>query len=220
MNNKEVKYRHELKYLISAAQIPLLKSRIAAIMRLDPHAGADGKYIIRSLYFDDYKNRCYYENENGTDPREKFRIRIYNHSPAVIHLECKRKERGKTLKTSAGITMEQVNQAIEGERWTGWETLPPLLRKMKLQMDKLPVAKAPMILVVNASDPDAEKRIMDAVAKHTGHSTVKSRNMTGNTLDLIVELRTSAGSELLKDILQEEGVTSASMLSHDGEVTF
>ena len=87
-------------------------------------------------------------------------------------------------------------------------------------LDKLPVAKAPMILVVNASDPDAEKRIMDAVAKHTGHSTVKSRNMTGNTLDLIVELRTSAGSELLKDILQEEGVTSASMLSHDGEVTF
>ncbi len=87
-------------------------------------------------------------------------------------------------------------------------------------LDKLPVAKAPMILVVNASDPDAEKRIMDAVAKHTGHSTVKSRNMTGNTLDLIVELRTSAGSELLKDILQEEGVTSASLLSHDGEVTF
>jgi uncharacterized membrane protein YhiD involved in acid resistance len=87
-------------------------------------------------------------------------------------------------------------------------------------LDKLPVAKAPMILVVNASDLDAEKRIMDAVAKHAGQSTVKSRNMTGNTLDLIVELRTSAGSELLKDILQEEGVTSASMLSHDGEVTF
>ena len=87
-------------------------------------------------------------------------------------------------------------------------------------LDKLPVAKAPMILVVNASDLDAEKRIMDAVAKHAGQSTVKSRNMTGNTLDLIVELRTSAGSELLKDILQEEGVTSASLLSHDGEVTF
>lgn len=87
-------------------------------------------------------------------------------------------------------------------------------------LNKLPVAKAPMILVVNAADVDAEKRIMDVVAKHAGHSTVKSRNMTGNTLDLIVELRTEAGSELLKDILQEEGVTSASMLSHDGEVTF
>ena len=87
-------------------------------------------------------------------------------------------------------------------------------------LDKLPVAKTPMILVVNASDVDAEKSIMDVVAKHAGHSNVKSRNMTGNTLDLIVELRTAAGSELLRDILQEEGVTSASLLSHDGEVTF
>ena len=87
-------------------------------------------------------------------------------------------------------------------------------------LDKLPVAKAPMMLVVNASDVDAEKRIMDAVAKYARHSIVKSRNMTGNSLDLIVELRTDAGSELLKDILQEEGITSASLLSHDGEVTF
>ena len=87
-------------------------------------------------------------------------------------------------------------------------------------LDKLPVAKAPMMLVVNASDLDAEKRIMDAVAKYAKHSTVKSRNMSGNTLDLIVELRTAAGSELLKDIMQEEGITSASLLSHDGEVTF
>ena len=87
-------------------------------------------------------------------------------------------------------------------------------------LDKLPVAKAPMMLVVNASDMDAEKRIMDAVAKYTKYSTVKSRNMTGNALDLIVELRTAAGSDLLRDILQEEGITSASLLSHDGEVTF
>ena len=59
MHNTEEKYRHELKYIVSAAQIPLLRSRIAAMMHLDPHAGADGKYIIRSLYFDDYANHCY-----------------------------------------------------------------------------------------------------------------------------------------------------------------
>ena len=135
MHNTEAKYRHELKYIVSAAQIPLLKSRIAAVMRLDPHANADGKYAIRSLYFDDYDNHCYYENENGTDPREKFRIRIYNHSPAAIHLECKRKERGKTMKTADEITVEQTNQAMEGTLWGSLETFPPLLRKMKLQMD-------------------------------------------------------------------------------------
>lgn len=87
-------------------------------------------------------------------------------------------------------------------------------------LDKFPVAKAPMMLVVSSSDLDAEKRIMDVVSKYARYSTVKSRNMTGNALDLIVELRTDARSELLKDILGEEGITSASLLSHDGEVTF
>ena len=87
-------------------------------------------------------------------------------------------------------------------------------------LDKLPVAKAPMMLVVNASNVDAEKSIMDTVAKYTKHSTVKSRNMMDNSMDLIVELRTAAGSELLKDVLHIEGITSASLLSHDGEVTF
>ena len=40
----EKKYRHELKYLISAAQIPILKTLIAAIMQPDAHAAADGTY--------------------------------------------------------------------------------------------------------------------------------------------------------------------------------
>ena len=134
MKTEELKYRHELKYVISAAQVPLLKSRIANLMRPDPHAGTDGIYSIRSLYFDDYRNRCYYENENGTDPREKFRIRIYNHSTDRITLECKRKERGKTHKTSCPLTLEQAEQLIRGKTLPQANTLPPLLRKLLLQM--------------------------------------------------------------------------------------
>lgn len=127
-------YRHELKYTVSAAQIPLLRSRIAGIMRPDSHAGTDGTYTIRSLYFDDAQNRCYYENENGADPREKFRIRIYNHTTARITLECKRKERGKTLKTSCPLTVEQTRLLMEGKPVPGMEELPPLLRKLNLQI--------------------------------------------------------------------------------------
>jgi hypothetical protein len=128
------KYRHELKYLISAAQLPLLKSRIAAIMQPDPHAGADGIYNIRSLYFDDYYDICYYENENGTDPREKFRIRIYNHSPQRITLECKRKERSKTLKTSCPLTLEQTRMLMEGRILPDIANQPEVLRKLTLRM--------------------------------------------------------------------------------------
>ena len=134
MDAADQKYRHELKYLVSAAQIPLLKTRIASLMQRDPHAGKDGIYTIRSLYFDDYCNRCYYENENGTDPREKYRIRIYNHSDQKISLECKRKERGKTLKTACPLTRQQTEQLIHGEPPRVTEEIPPLLRKFAVEM--------------------------------------------------------------------------------------
>ena len=134
MEGYEPKYRHELKYVISAAQLVLLKSRVAHIMQPDPHAGAVGSYHIRSLYFDDYDNCCYYENENGTDPREKFRIRIYNHSAERIMLECKRKEQGKVLKTSCGLTLEQTQQIIMGKPHMQMEDISPLQRKLALQM--------------------------------------------------------------------------------------
>ena len=97
-------YRHELKYVVTAAELALLENRIKELVRPDAHAGADGMYHIRSLYFDDYYNSCYNENEIGTDPREKFRIRIYNESAARINLELKRKEHGMTQKLSCRLT--------------------------------------------------------------------------------------------------------------------
>ena len=89
-----------------------------------------------------------------------------------------------------------------------------------LVLDQLPVAKAPMILVVNADDLDAEDAISGAIRKYVKHFTVKSRNMTAASLDLVFELRTADGKDLVRDIMRLSGVTSASLLSHDGEVTF
>lgn len=129
-----VKYRHELKYNITAAQLQMLKLRIGCLMPLDSHVGADGSYTIRSLYFDDYYDSCFQENENGTDPREKFRIRIYNHSPERITLECKRKERGKTLKTACPLTPEQTQLLMAGKAVPNIGLQPPLLQKLTLQM--------------------------------------------------------------------------------------
>ena len=89
-----------------------------------------------------------------------------------------------------------------------------------LVLDNMPVAKAPMILVVNASDLDAEDAITEAVKKYVKHVSVKSRNMTDASLDLVMELRTSEGSALVRDVKKIAGVTTVSLLAHDGEVTF
>ena len=127
------KYRHEYKYIISDKQMEILKSRVSGIMPKDAHT-ENGQYNIRSLYFDDYYNSCYYENENGTDPREKFRIRIYNHSDERIALECKRKERGKTLKKSCIITKEQCERLMSGRHFDNSELAYPVQRKLTLAM--------------------------------------------------------------------------------------
>ena len=89
-----------------------------------------------------------------------------------------------------------------------------------LILNGLPVAKAPMILVVNASAMDAEDAILPIVDKYAKHNTVKSRNLTKSSLDLIIELRTGEGSALVREVLSVPSVTSASLMSHDGEVTF
>ena len=89
-----------------------------------------------------------------------------------------------------------------------------------LVLDNIPVAKAPMILVVNSNDLDAEDAIAEAVKKYVKHVSVKSRNMTDVSLDLVMELRTSEGSALVRDVKKIAGVTAVSLLAHDGEVTF
>ena len=99
-------------------------------------------------------------------------------------------------------------------------TLSILMTVGILVLNGLPVAKAPMILVVNAADLDAEEAILAVVGKYTRHHAVKSRNMTKSSLDLIIELRTAEGAKLVREVLEIRSVSSASLMSHDGEVTF
>ena len=132
--NKEIKnnekYRHEYKYEIDFRQYEMLKIMLPRIMEFDSHTREDGSYLIRSLYFDDFDNSCYYDNENGTDPREKYRIRLYNGSTDVIKLELKRKEHGKTLKKSCSLTKGQVERIINGESVPWDDEMHPLLKKL------------------------------------------------------------------------------------------
>lgn len=127
------RYRHEYKYFIDLNQMEVLKHRLSAIMPLDANVNQSGKYAgiynIRSLYFDDYYNSAYYDNQNGTDPREKYRIRIYNHSDGIIKLELKQKRNGKCHKESCRLTTEQTQKIIHGEILSFAEGNHPLLNR-------------------------------------------------------------------------------------------
>ncbi len=127
-------YRNELKYLITASQMAVIKGRITNLLHLDSHAGAQGIYRIRSLYFDDYYNTYMTENEIGTDPREKFRIRIYDHNPNHITLELKKKQHTMTQKLSCPLSREQCECLVGGELLPVSSEYPPVLQKLLLLM--------------------------------------------------------------------------------------
>lgn len=128
------KFRHELKYVVSSTQLKMLEARVKNLLSLDSHTAQSGMYTIRSLYFDDYYDSCMRQNENGTDPREKFRIRIYNHSTEHIRLECKRKERGKTHKSSCELSIEQTKLLMQGKPIGDIAHQPPVLQKLTHKM--------------------------------------------------------------------------------------
>lgn len=112
----------------------VLQGRIQNLIALDRHVGETGMYRIRSLYFDDCYNSYYNENEMGTDPREKFRIRIYNADPGRIRLEIKSKEHGMTRKRSCPLTREQCEELMAGRPLPVSPEYPPVLQRMNLLM--------------------------------------------------------------------------------------
>jgi len=74
-----------------------------------------GEYHIRSLYFDDICDFAFREKLAGVDSRDKFRIRIYNHSDSVIKLERKHKRSGYIQKHDISLTREECESLMDGE---------------------------------------------------------------------------------------------------------
>ena len=131
-----MQYRHEYKHEISKSDMLVLRSRLSAVMKKDIHA-IDGKYFIRSLYFDNAQDKALTEKINGVNIREKFRIRYYNYDTSVIHLEKKSKINGLCLKESTFLTKEMAQAIVDGDySWminSGEPLIQELYTKIKNQ---------------------------------------------------------------------------------------
>lgn len=127
-------FRHELKHEISAFDAALIRQRMKVVARPDPYA-RDGRYAIRSLYFDNPQDKALREKVNGLDKREKFRIRYYNGDLSFIRLEKKKKKSGLTSKESAPLTRGEAQAIAEGDysfmRESSFELTAELYRKMR-----------------------------------------------------------------------------------------
>ena len=126
---KYMKYRHEYKHEISYMDMLTLRSRLSAVAKRDTHT-IDGKYFIRSLYFDNASDKALREKIDGVNKREKFRIRFYNHDTSVIHLEKKSKINGLGIKESAPLTPQQAQAIVDGNYEWMLKSNEPLINEL------------------------------------------------------------------------------------------
>lgn len=107
-------YRHEWKHMIDLSDRIAIRQRLRAVARPDGHA-RDGRYLIRSLYFDSPGDTALREKLDGVNRREKFRLRCYNGDPSLIHLEKKSKRNGLGSKELTEVSAAEVRALLEGD---------------------------------------------------------------------------------------------------------
>ncbi len=110
-------YRHEWKHEINYCDMIILRQRLRTVASADAHT-VNGRYQIRSLYFDDPADTALREKIDGVSRREKFRIRYYNNDTSVIHLEKKSKLAGLGNKQTTALTAVQAQAIVDGD--IGW----------------------------------------------------------------------------------------------------
>lgn len=128
-----MKFRHELKQEITYADMLVLRQRLKTVMQKDSHA-TDGRYEIRSLYFDNLNDKALREKIDGINVREKFRIRYYNGDTSLINLEKKSKINGLCLKESVRLTIEQTEAILNGDYIWMEESKESLIRELYIKM--------------------------------------------------------------------------------------
>ncbi|MBQ8527280.1 MAG: DUF4956 domain-containing protein [Lachnospiraceae bacterium] len=86
-------------------------------------------------------------------------------------------------------------------------------------LELTPVGKASVLLIVNAKSIEDEQKIRETVAKYAKRNKVKSRNVSKDSLDMIWDIKTDKEQELLKELMNLDGVFGASLMAHDGEIS-
>lgn len=84
---------------------------------------------------------------------------------------------------------------------------------------KVKVGNNTVVLVVNTESPGDEEAILKAVSENcTGHR-IRAKSATRAGLNLAIEVRLKNGDTLIKDLMELEHTTSASLVEHDGDIT-
>ena len=126
-------FRNEQKYIVTEAQLTLLRARIRPLMCTDRNQCKDGGYRVRSVYFDDLDDRFLAANFAGLDDRVKFRIRSYNLSDTFVRLETKFKHGGLSQKEQCLLSREECDALLDHRYPSPGREMKKPLRRLCLE---------------------------------------------------------------------------------------
>ncbi len=110
--------RYEFKYLVPVEQYDALRSAVLPFLCADHFAAmqTDGRYTVRSIYFDTPGFEMYHTKVNGIAHRMKVRLRGYNRGDeaSTVFMEIKRKYEGPILKNRSSAPYGVVLQLFKG----------------------------------------------------------------------------------------------------------
>ena len=212
--------RYEQKYICSLAELAQLEIRLGALMQPDPHAGADGTYRVRSLYFDTYDDRLCRENEDGTSPRSKWRIRCYDLRRDHIALECKVHENDRIRKRSCLLSEREADILMHGGRIEPGPDRHPLVNRFAVLQRTELMRPASIVDYIRRplTFPEGNVRV-------TFDRSISSGSASDDLLDADAPLRPvlSPGQELLEvkyDTLLPGAVRDAIQMRNMQRISF
>ena len=101
-----------------------------------------------------------------------------------------------------------------------FEVASILITIVMLLLHFVPNVKPALLLLVNGTDSKLQAELEQVLKDGTRFYKIKSRNMTGTGIDMIVELKAKDESTLMEKVLAIPAVESATLMTHDGEITY
>lgn len=107
-------FRNEIKYIIPYEKALKMSGILDQILQRDSY-GEEGRYIVRSQYYDSLDDQDLFDNLQGVMEKRKIRLRIYAPDTEKVKLEYKCKSNTSGRKLSMTITREEACQMERGQ---------------------------------------------------------------------------------------------------------
>jgi SPX domain protein involved in polyphosphate accumulation len=132
--DQAIPWRFEYKYRLNIEQYYRLESELVQYMEPDQFTrlSPQGRYLVRSLYYDNDIYQAYYEKIEGNFGRIKSRIRTYSaeqNEKSVIRVELKNRWGEAIEKYSAFITLDEYCEFMKYRHWSRLEN--PVLQEFE-----------------------------------------------------------------------------------------